>query len=131
VKTTRFRQPVHPRTILKLDLLEPLKISINEVVKELHVPANRLSQIVRGRRGITHDTLMRPARYFGFTPEYWLIMQLHYDLQTNNASPINAGNRERSTRVRRCSLPAHKVMSWECQEIRLANPMAALLEEDG
>jgi addiction module HigA family antidote len=45
------------------------------------VPANRLSQIVQGKRGITADTSLRLARYFGFTPEYWLNMQAYYDLE--------------------------------------------------
>ena len=73
--------PVHPGTVLKKDLLDPLGMSINQLAKELRVPANRLSQIVRGRRGITPDTSLRLARYFGFTPEYWLNMQTHYDME--------------------------------------------------
>ena len=56
-------------------------MSINRLAKELHVPANRLSQIVQGRRGISADTSLRLARYFGFTPEYWLNMQAYYDLE--------------------------------------------------
>jgi addiction module HigA family antidote len=62
-------------------LLLPFGMSINRLAKELHVPANRLSQIVQGKRGITADTSLRLARYFGFTPEYWLNMQSHYDLE--------------------------------------------------
>ncbi len=80
-KTAKQRPPVHPGAILKLDLLEPLGLSINRLARELRVPANRLSQIVRGRRGITADTSLRLARYFGFSPEYWLNMQAHYDLE--------------------------------------------------
>jgi addiction module HigA family antidote len=80
-KTGKFRLPVHPGTVLKKDLLDPLGMSINQLAKELRVPANRLSQIVRGRRGITPDTSLRLARYFGFTPEYWLNMQTHYDME--------------------------------------------------
>jgi addiction module HigA family antidote len=77
----RLRRPVHPGAILKMDLLDPLGMSINQLAKELSVPANRLSQIVRGKRGITADTSLRLARYFGFSPEYWLNMQAHYDLE--------------------------------------------------
>ena len=80
-KTGKFRLPVHPGTILKRDLLDPLGMSINQLAKELRVPANRLSQIIRGRRGITPDTSLRLARYFGFAPEYWLNMQTHYDME--------------------------------------------------
>ena len=81
-KKAKYRAPIHPGTILKVALLDPLHISINRLAKELCVPANRLSQIIRGMRAITPDTSLRLARYFGFTPEYWLIMQLHYDLET-------------------------------------------------
>ena len=80
-KESRRRQPVHPGKVLKLDLLVPIGMSINRLAKELHVPANRLSQIVQGKRGITADTSLRLARYFGFTPEYWLNMQAYYDLE--------------------------------------------------
>ena len=56
-------------------------MSINKLAKELSVPTNRLSQIIRGKRGITPDTSLRLARYFGFAPEYWVNMQTHYDLE--------------------------------------------------
>ena len=79
--TAKLRPPVHPGAILKLDLLDSLGMSINQLAKELRVPANRLSQIARGNRGITADTSLRLARYFGFSPEYWLNMQAHYDLE--------------------------------------------------
>ncbi len=80
-KAIKYRPPVHPGVILKLDLLDPLRMSINRLAKELRVPANRLSQIVQGKRGITPDTSLRLGRYFGFSAEYWLNMQTHYDLE--------------------------------------------------
>ena len=93
-KAAKPRPPVHPGQILKLDLLEPLGMSINQLAKELRVPANRLSQIVRGRRGITADTSLRLARYFGFSPEYWLNMQAHYDLEVIRRQSIAKIERE-------------------------------------
>lgn len=80
-KAVKYREPVHPGIILKEDLLDPCGMSINQLAKELHVPANRLSMIIRGKRGISPDTSLRLARYFGFTPEYWLNMQTHYDFE--------------------------------------------------
>jgi antitoxin HigA-1 len=80
-KIGKSRLPVHPGIILQKDLLEPLGMSINQLAKELRVPANRLSQIIRGNRAISPDTSLRLARYFGFSPEYWLNMQGHYDLE--------------------------------------------------
>lgn len=80
-KAAKYRGPVHPGVALKSDLLDPLGMSINKLARELHVPANRLSQIIRGKRGISPDTSLRLARYFGFTPEYWLNMQAQHDLE--------------------------------------------------
>jgi addiction module HigA family antidote len=80
-KNNRYRAPTHPGKILKEDLLDPLGMSINQLAKALCVPANRLSQIVRGKRAITPDTSLRLARYFGFTAEYWLNLQTHRDLE--------------------------------------------------
>ena len=80
-RTAKYRDPVHPGVVLKADLLEPLGMSVNKLATELHVPANRLGQIINGKRGISPDTSLRLARYFGFTPEYWLNMQAQYDLE--------------------------------------------------
>jgi addiction module HigA family antidote len=56
-------------------------MSINQLARALCVPANRLSQIVQGKRAITPDTSLRLARYFGFSRDYWLNLQAHYDLE--------------------------------------------------
>ncbi|MGA7235088.1 MAG: HigA family addiction module antitoxin [Bryobacteraceae bacterium] len=73
--------PVHPGELLK-ETLEDLGISMNRLAKEIHVPANRISSIIAGQRGITGETALRLARYFETTPEYWLNMQARYDLET-------------------------------------------------
>jgi addiction module HigA family antidote len=93
-KAIKTRPPVHPGRVLKLDLLEPLGMSLNRLAKELRVPANRLSQIVQGKRSITADTSLRLARYFGFTPEYWLNMQAYYDLELARRQSILKIERE-------------------------------------
>jgi addiction module HigA family antidote len=93
-KTAKYRDPVHPGVVLKADLLEPLKMSVNRLATELHVPANRLSQIINGKRGISADTSLRLARYFGFTPEYWLNMQAQYDLEVIRRQSIHKIERE-------------------------------------
>jgi antitoxin HigA-1 len=80
-RAAKYRAPIHPGVILKADLLDPHGMSVNKLAKELHVPANRLSQIISGKRGISPDTSLRLARYFGFSPEYWLNMQAQYDLE--------------------------------------------------
>ncbi len=80
-RAAKYRAPIHPGVILKTDLLDPHGMSVNKLAKELHVPANRLSQIISGKRGISPDTSLRLARYFGFSSEYWLNMQTQYDLE--------------------------------------------------
>jgi addiction module HigA family antidote len=56
-------------------------MSVNQLAKHLSVDAARLNEIVRGRRGITADTALRLARYLGTTPEFWLKLQVHYELR--------------------------------------------------
>jgi len=80
-QAAKLRPPVHPGRILREDLLDPLGMSVNQLARALHVPANRLNQIVNGRRGITPDTSLRLARYFGFSAAYWLNLQTHHDLE--------------------------------------------------
>jgi addiction module HigA family antidote len=73
--------PVHPGEILKLEFLEPLGLSINALSQAIKVPRTRLNDIVRGRRGITADTAMRLARYFGVSAQFWMNLQSHYELE--------------------------------------------------
>jgi antitoxin HigA-1 len=73
--------PIHPGEILLEEFLKPLKMSMNKLAEELHVPANRITQIVEGNRRITGETALRLARYFSTSAEFWLGMQKHYDLQ--------------------------------------------------
>ncbi len=73
--------PVHPGEVLKEDFLKPSGLSQNALAKAIGVPPIRISQIVRGKRAITPETALRLARYFGTSPEFWLGMQAHYDLE--------------------------------------------------
>jgi antitoxin HigA-1 len=73
--------PVHPGEILK-ETLDDLGLSMNRLAQDIRVPANRISTIIRGQRGITGETALRLGRYFGTTPAYWMNMQARYDLET-------------------------------------------------
>ena len=79
-RKARRLPPVHPGEILRGDFLKPLAISNNRLGRDLRVPVTRVSEIVNGRRGITADTALRLARYFGTTPEFWMSLQAAYDL---------------------------------------------------
>ena len=73
--------PVHPGEILREDFLVALGMSANALAKALNVPAPRINDVVRERRGITADTAMRLARYFGGDARSWMNLQAAYDLR--------------------------------------------------
>jgi len=73
--------PIHPGETLRGDVLGPLNMSVNQLAKALGVDSARLNEIVRGRRGITADTALRLARYLGTSAEFWLGLQLDYELR--------------------------------------------------
>jgi len=72
----------HPGETIREDVLEPLGMSVNRLAKALGITATRLHDIVRGRCGITADTALCLARYLGSSAEFWLGLQLEYDLRT-------------------------------------------------
>jgi addiction module HigA family antidote len=74
------RKPVHPGEMLREEFMKPLGISINGLALELHVPVTRISEIVNERRGITADTALRLARYFGMSADFWMNIQKDYEL---------------------------------------------------
>lgn len=89
-------RPVHPGEVLREDHLVPLRMSANALAKALNVPAPRINDVVRERRGITADTAMRLARYFGGEARSWLNLQTAYDLRV--AEIANARRIEREIR---------------------------------
>ena len=72
--------PLHPGEILMEEFLEPKEISQYRLAKDIHVPPRRINEIVHGKRSITADTALRLARYFEMSPEFWLGLQMDYDL---------------------------------------------------
>jgi addiction module HigA family antidote len=70
----------HPGAILAEDL-QDIGVSLNQLARSLRVPMNRISAIVNGKRGITADTALRLAHYFGTSAQYWIHLQANYDLQ--------------------------------------------------
>ena len=73
--------PIHPGEILREEFLSPLGMSANELALALRVPATRINDIVKERRGITADTALRLSRYFGTTPKFWMNMQASWELE--------------------------------------------------
>jgi addiction module HigA family antidote len=71
---------IHPGEVLLEEFLKPMNLSQNRLALDIRVPARRINEIVHGRRRITPDTVLRLARYFDMSPEYWLGLQMNYDL---------------------------------------------------
>ncbi|MDP2697447.1 HigA family addiction module antitoxin [Thalassospira sp.] len=80
VEMTRLLKNPHPGDILNEEFLEPLGLSQNALAQAIGVPANRISEIIRGRRGITADTDLRLCRYFQVSDGYWLHLQNTHDI---------------------------------------------------
>ncbi len=77
----RARPPIHPGEILLEEFLEPLGVTQYRLAKDISVPARRINEIVHGARGISADTALRLARYFGTSEQFWMNLQAHYDLE--------------------------------------------------
>lgn len=72
--------PIHPGEVLAEDFMAPRELKATSLALDLHIPANRLTEIIRGRRSITADTALRLARYFRTSAQFWLNLQSQYDL---------------------------------------------------
>ena len=99
VTSGRRLATVHPGEILRDDFLEPMKISVYTLARVIKVPRSRVNDIVLGRRGITTDTALRLARYFGTSAEFWVNLQAHYDLEIASRTLRRKIEREVSPRA--------------------------------
>jgi antitoxin HigA-1 len=79
-------EPIHPGEILLEEFMTPLELSANALARAVGVPVTRISEIVRGRRGVSADTALRLARLFGTSPDLWLGLQAEYDLRVAKRS---------------------------------------------
>lgn len=74
------RQPTHPGEVLFEEFLDPLGVSQKDLAEGIHVPYQRVNELVNGKRGITPSTALRLARFLGTTPGFWMNLQLRWDL---------------------------------------------------
>src|SRR6266853_5301591 len=79
--TRKKLPPIHPGEILLEEFLKPLELSQYRVARDLSVPPRRINEIVHGDRGVTADTALRLARYFGTSARFWLNLQASYELE--------------------------------------------------
>ena len=73
-------KPVHPGEILLEEFLKPMELSQNRLAIDIGVPPRRINEIVLGKRSVTADTALRLGRYFQMSPQFWLGLQMDYDL---------------------------------------------------
>lgn len=81
ITNTDLIEPIHPGEILMEDFIEGFGITQNRLAVSIGVPPRRINEIVHGKRGITADTAIRLARYFGTSEEFWMNLQSHYELR--------------------------------------------------
>lgn len=86
--TKNGMRPIHPGEILREEFLVPLGLTARALSKALHVAPSRINDIVHEKRGITADTALRLARYFGGDPQSWLNLQQAYDLKMTSMASM-------------------------------------------
>ncbi len=72
--------PLHPGEILLEEFLKPMQLCQNRLALDIHVPPRRINEIVQGKRRVTADTAFRLAKYFAMSPEFWMGLQMDYDI---------------------------------------------------
>ncbi|MGB8012366.1 MAG: HigA family addiction module antitoxin [Terriglobales bacterium] len=75
-----FRLATHPGQILLADFLEPMRLTQADLARALHIPLNRVNELVRGKRGVTPESALLLAEYFKNSPEFWMNLQTAHDL---------------------------------------------------
>jgi addiction module HigA family antidote len=87
-------KPVHPGEVLLEEFLRPMGLSQNRLALDTGVPPRRINEIVSGKRSVTADTALRLGRYFHMSPQFWLGLQMDYDLDVTADTLANRLNRE-------------------------------------
>jgi len=90
VRIPTHRLPTHPGEMLLEDFLTPMGITQRELAQAIHVPYQRINEIINGRRGVTPSTALRLAKYFGVSADFWLNLQLRWDLYHAQQSETRA-----------------------------------------
>ena len=80
IRIPTHRTPTHPGEMLIEEFLKPMGLTQRELADAIHVPYQRINEIINGRRGITPSTALRLSKFFGVTPDFWMNLQLRWDL---------------------------------------------------
>ncbi|MGD8290454.1 MAG: HigA family addiction module antitoxin [Desulfobacterales bacterium] len=80
IRIPTHRTPTHPGEMLSEEFLKPMGLTQRQLADAIHVPYQRINEIVNGRRGVTPSTALRLSKFFGVSPDFWLNLQLRWDL---------------------------------------------------
>ena len=80
VRVPTNRRPTHPGEMLLEEFLLPMELTQRDLAEGIHVPYQRINELINGRRGITPSTALRLSRYFGMSPDFWMNLQVRWDL---------------------------------------------------
>jgi addiction module HigA family antidote len=100
VSDTETMPPIHPGEILQEEYLGPLGVSQYRLAQAIEVPPRRINEIVHGKRGISADTALRLARYFGTSERFWLNLQSRYGIEVERGSSRHRPGADRATQER-------------------------------
>ena len=98
VRIPTHRAPTHPGEMLLLEFLDPMGLTQRDLADGIHVPYQRVNELVNGRRGITPSTALRLGKFFDMTPDFWMNLQQRWDLY--HARTEEASELDRITRIR-------------------------------
>ncbi|WP_456325344.1 HigA family addiction module antitoxin [Desulfonauticus submarinus] len=92
-------EPITPGEILLEEFMKPLNITQSQLARDINVPPNRISQIIHGKREITPDTALRLGKYFGIEPEFWMNLQMRYNMKVAKTNLEKKIDEEVKTRI--------------------------------
>lgn len=104
VRLPSDRSPTHPGEMLLEEFLKPLGLTQKDLADAIHVPYQRVNEIINGRRGVTPSTALRLAKYFGNTPDFWMSLQLRYELYEAKQAERDEINRIQSLKIENASV---------------------------
>ena len=89
IRIPTHRAPTHPGDMLLEEFLKPMGLTQRELADSIHVPYQRINEVINGRRGVTPSTALRLSKFFGVSPDFWLNLQLRWDLYFAQQSEAN------------------------------------------
>lgn len=89
IRIPTHRAPTHPGEMLLEDFLKPMDLTQRQLADAIHVPYQRINELINGRRGMTPSTALRLSKFFGVSPDFWMKLQLRWDLYFAQKSETN------------------------------------------